>query len=115
MARMSRSGQQSARKSAIERAERFAPFLREALIALPGIGEIFLESGAAAAAAAAFEIDDEELEPRLRRQRHALALAVALGDLSGEMPLEQVTRLLSDFADSAIDDALSAAISDSTP
>ncbi len=57
----------------------------------------------------------ETVEVELRRRRHALALAVALGDLSGELPLEQVTRLLSDFADSAIDDAISAAISERTP
>jgi len=33
-------------------------------------------------------------------------LAVALGDLSGELSLEQVTAALSDFADAAIDDSL---------
>ena len=50
----------------------------------------------------------------LRRQRQALALAVALGDLSGELTLEQVTELLSDFAD-AIDRAVKAAIGERTP
>src|SRR5919112_3097850 len=47
--------------------------------------------------------------------RRALALAVGLGDLAGELPLEQVTRLLSDFADRAIDEAVAAAISERVP
>jgi glutamate-ammonia-ligase adenylyltransferase len=42
-------------------------------------------------------------------------LAVALGDLSGELPLERVTKILSDFADRAIDEALSAAILERVP
>ena len=45
----------------------------------------------------------------LRRQRYALALAVALGDLAGELTLEEVTGLLSAFADRAIDEAVQAA------
>jgi glutamate-ammonia-ligase adenylyltransferase len=40
---------------------------------------------------------------------------VALGDLAGELPLEQVTRLLSDFADRAIDQAIKAAIRERVP
>ena len=42
-------------------------------------------------------------------------MAVALGDLSGEFALEQVTQLLSDFADSAIDQAVRAAIAERVP
>jgi glutamate-ammonia-ligase adenylyltransferase len=44
-----------------------------------------------------------------------LALAVALGDLSGELSLEEVTRLLSDFADKAIDEAVRDAIAERVP
>ena len=51
----------------------------------------------------------------MRRQRLGLALAVALGDLAGELTLEQVTRLLSDFADQAIDEAVAAAIAERVP
>src|SRR5205814_9029216 len=46
---------------------------------------------------------------------HGLALAVALGDLAGELSLEAVTRLLSDFADAAIDRAVAAAIRERVP
>jgi glutamate-ammonia-ligase adenylyltransferase len=44
-----------------------------------------------------------------------LALAIALGDLSGELPLEGVTRLLSDFADRAVDRAVAQAIRERVP
>ena len=57
----------------------------------------------------------EDLESELRRQKLTLALAVALGDLSGELGLEQVTRLLSEFADGAIDRAVAAAIAERVP
>jgi glutamate-ammonia-ligase adenylyltransferase len=40
---------------------------------------------------------------------------VALGDLAGELTLEQVTAALSDFADRAIDEALTTAIQERVP
>jgi len=109
--------QSKARLDAIGRAERFSPFLREALLALPEIAERFRQDGANAAAAAALAPANavEDLEHELRRQRHGLALATALGDLSGELSLEGVTALLSDFADRAIGLALEAAIQERTP
>lgn len=57
----------------------------------------------------------EDVGAELRRRRHGLALAVALGDLAGEMRLEDVTALLSDFADSAIDRALAEAVAERMP
>ena len=83
--------------------------------ARPDVADTFLRDGATAAAALALSNADESPEIRLRRRRHALALAVALGDLAAELSLEQVTRLLSDFADRAIDEAVSAAICERTP
>ncbi|HJR82637.1 MAG TPA: glutamine-synthetase adenylyltransferase, partial [Sphingomicrobium sp.] len=44
-----------------------------------------------------------------------LALAVALGDLCGELSFEKATRALSDFADAAIERALSAALEERVP
>jgi glutamate-ammonia-ligase adenylyltransferase len=105
----------SARQDALDRAERFSPFLRDALQAYPKIGEAFIERGAAVAAQDALAMRADGLEEQLRRQRHGLALAVALGDLAGEMPLEDVTRLLSDFADRAIDEAVKVAIAERVP
>ncbi|HEX3677489.1 MAG TPA: glutamine-synthetase adenylyltransferase, partial [Sphingomicrobium sp.] len=116
---MSRADAQSppdARENAIVRARDHSPFLREALGTREDIVEAFLRSGASAAAELALQTAaDLPIARRLRQRRHALALAVALGDLCGELPLERVTALLSDFADSAIDETVSAAIAERLP
>ncbi|HEU5482453.1 MAG TPA: bifunctional [glutamate--ammonia ligase]-adenylyl-L-tyrosine phosphorylase/[glutamate--ammonia-ligase] adenylyltransferase [Sphingomicrobium sp.] len=103
------------RRDAIARAERHAPFLRDAMAAWPNIVETFTGEGAQAAAAIALQAGAETAGAELRRQRSALALAVALGDLSGELQLEQVTALLSDFADQAIDRAIAVAMAELFP
>jgi [glutamine synthetase] adenylyltransferase / [glutamine synthetase]-adenylyl-L-tyrosine phosphorylase len=110
----SRSSRQS-REDALRRAEDHSPFLRQALQALPAVADAFLSRGAAAAAELALAAEGDDLEAQLRRKRHGLALAVALGDLAGELALEDVTRLLSRFADSAIDRAIEAAIRERVP
>ena len=116
MSRASRALNGRGREEAIERARKHSPFLREALAARSEIGEIFLQSGTAEAVATALASGaDLPLESRLRRRRHGLALAVALGDLSGELPLERVTGFLSDFADQAIDEAVTAALAERVP
>ena len=97
------------------RAERCSPFLRDALRALSPIAETFADAGAGAAVALALEARDEALDVELRQQRLGLALAVALGDLSGEFTLEQVTEHLSAFADRAIHRALEAAVRERVP
>jgi glutamate-ammonia-ligase adenylyltransferase len=68
-----------------------------------------------AAAEHAADVSADDLESQLRQARSRLALAVALGDLAGELPLEQATRLLSDFADRSIDTALRSAILERVP
>jgi glutamate-ammonia-ligase adenylyltransferase len=104
------------REAAIDRAREHSPFLREALAARAEIGEEFLANGAASAAEFAVACaPDAEVERRLRQRRYGLALAVALGDLAGELPLERVTALLSDFADQALDEAVAAAIAERVP
>lgn len=99
-----------ARQAAVDRAQRHAPFLREAALALPGLIELFVDQGSAAALREALAGCDDILGVSLRRQRRALALAVALGDLAGELSLEEVTAALSDFADSSLDQAVTQAI-----
>ncbi|MBA3510926.1 bifunctional [glutamine synthetase] adenylyltransferase/[glutamine synthetase]-adenylyl-L-tyrosine phosphorylase [Sphingomonas sp.] len=99
-----------ARRDAVERARRFSPFLREALEARPELGHCFLEKGSQAAIAAALVESGGPIEVELRRARLGLALTIALGDLSGELELEEVTRSLSQFADRAIGRALTAAV-----
>ena len=112
---MNRQLSKDDRTDALRRAEAHSPFLREALSARPEIGEAFLNQGAEAAAALGASAESDTVDARLRLQRHGLALAVALGDLSGELSLERTTRLLSDFADRAIDEAVSAAIRERVP
>ncbi len=109
------SGAPKARRDAIERAKLHAPFLREAMAARPDIAETFLAEGPSTAAAQALETGGDSVATELRKRRRALALAVALGDLSGELALEQVTALLSDFADGAIDRAIEAAMAELYP
>ncbi|MEO7503879.1 MAG: glutamine-synthetase adenylyltransferase, partial [Sphingomicrobium sp.] len=107
--------QQAKRVSAIERATRFSPFLREAMAALPAIADRFRDAGSEAAIGVALDLSTDDVGSALRRQRHALALAVALGDLAGELPLEAVTAHLSAFADRAIDAAVAASIAERLP
>jgi glutamate-ammonia-ligase adenylyltransferase len=106
---------ETARSEALERARAHAPFLREAIAARPDLAERFLADGAQAAAAQALGSGAQTAEAELRVRRRGLALAAALGDLSGELSLEDVTALLSDFADAAIERAIEAAIADVIP
>ncbi|MEO5774198.1 MAG: bifunctional [glutamine synthetase] adenylyltransferase/[glutamine synthetase]-adenylyl-L-tyrosine phosphorylase [Sphingomicrobium sp.] len=105
----------NSRADAIDRARLHSPFLREAMNARADLLETFDGQGARAAIAAALESTDPDVAVELRRRRQGLALAVALGDLAGELDLEQVTRALSDFADYAIDRAVKAAILERVP
>src|SRR5947208_7306322 len=112
---MTRESSTSDRTIALRRAREHSPFLRDSINTRADIADTFLKLGASAAASIALQASGDDLAGSLRRQRQALALAVALGDLSGEFALEQVTRLLSDFADSAIDQAVHAAIAERAP
>lgn len=102
------------RRGALDRARSCSPFLCEAVEARPELAEIFLEEGSHAAVAAALPAGDGGVEVELRRTRLGLALAIALGDLAGELELEEVTRLLSEFADQAIGRALATAVGERT-
>ncbi|MBV9526847.1 MAG: bifunctional [glutamine synthetase] adenylyltransferase/[glutamine synthetase]-adenylyl-L-tyrosine phosphorylase [Sphingomonas sp.] len=103
------------RHEALTRAQRYSPFLRAAIDAVPGVAAAFLDHGAQAAVEAALAAQAPGVDAELRRRRQGLALGVALGDLAGELSLEQVTRLLSDFADQAIDRAVATAIEERIP
>src|SRR4030095_7832465 len=103
------------RAGALERAEAHAPFLRAAAATFPDIADAFLQEGSEAAVTRALTLDGATVGERLRRRRHGLALATALADLSGERPLEWVTASLSDFADTALDEALRCAMRERVP
>src|SRR6516162_1575796 len=113
--RMSRENSTSVSMGALDRAKAHSPFLRDLIQARADLVEAYLASGARSAADLALAQTDDGIDARLRKQRLGLALAVALGDLSGELSLEEVTRLLSDFADRAIDEAIRDAIAQRVP
>nr|WP_314442928.1 bifunctional [glutamine synthetase] adenylyltransferase/[glutamine synthetase]-adenylyl-L-tyrosine phosphorylase [uncultured Sphingomonas sp.] len=108
---------EAARIDAIERSRTWSPFLRGLIERHPVLVDLFVAEGASAALAIAVAPNREPLPvaASLRHARQRLALATALGDLSGELPLEGVTSALSDFADAAIHAALAQAIAERTP
>jgi len=112
---MSRQRSFTTRGQVLSRARAHSPFLRDTLEARLDIGEAFLESGALEAAKLSLCERCDDLERALRLQRRGLALAVALGDLSGELALDEVTELLSSFADEALDRSVAAAIQERVP
>jgi glutamate-ammonia-ligase adenylyltransferase len=102
--------------AALERGTRHAPYLwrlagREADVAVALAGD---DLAAALRLAEAPEPDDS-IAAALRREKRRLALAIAVGDLAGALPLEDVTARLSAFADRALDRAIAAAIEERTP
>jgi glutamate-ammonia-ligase adenylyltransferase len=93
---------------AIARARAHAPFLSNLL-------ERQGEPDMAAVAEMPVVPADLPVGRALRLTRRCLALHVALGDLAGAFDLTDVTHRLSDFADQALDRAISAAIIERTP
>ena len=106
---------QAHRGAIVERASRHAPFLRDAIAALPDLAESFVTDGAQATIAQALASGSGDVGAALRQRRRALAMAVALGDLAGELSLEEVTTALSRFADDALDLAVATAITERVP
>lgn len=102
---------------AIERARTHSPFLSLAMDRLPELTERLAvgEGEAALALARRAGEDAADAGSALRRERLALALALGIGDLAGAFPLAKVTGELSDFADRAMDLAITDAIHRRTP
>lgn len=103
----------SATAPAISRARDHAPFLANLLEREPAITAAIASGTLPFDAALALE--DGPVARALRLARRRLALVVALGDLAGALDLGAVTGALSDFADSALDRAIRAAIEERTP
>ena len=102
-------------KNATKRAAAHSPFLAEAIARRPDLAEMLAAGALQPALKTALAADDPDLRIRLRRQREGLALCVAIGDLAGGLSLEQVVAHLSDFADRALDAAITAAIRERVP
>ena len=102
---------------ALARARAHSPFLRVQLGRFPGVTEALEEGRVADAitAAHASGADARGTAAALRRERGALAAALAVGDLAAEISLDELMGNLSDFADSAVERALAAAVQERTP
>jgi [glutamine synthetase] adenylyltransferase / [glutamine synthetase]-adenylyl-L-tyrosine phosphorylase len=106
---------QAAIREALTRAQTNSPFLarliatQSDLVTLISSGDF---DGALAAARTGKSLD---IAANLRLQRNAIALVTAIADLSGQWNLAQVTAVLSDFADAALDAAIVAAIKERVP
>ncbi|WP_271299525.1 bifunctional [glutamine synthetase] adenylyltransferase/[glutamine synthetase]-adenylyl-L-tyrosine phosphorylase [Sphingomonas sp. CV7422] len=99
--------------AAIDRARAHAPFLALLLDREPVLAERLAAGMFDLAYTAA--TPDMPIARQLRLDRRALALAIAIGDLAGVYDLTAVTQGLSDFADRALDRAITAAIAERTP
>lgn len=91
-----------------------SPFLTNCLLldgdVLPAVlaqgpQPVLEELGRFVNASAATENDTGRLMLALRQARRRVALTVAVADIMGSLPLEGVTRALSDFADAAVNGA----------
>jgi glutamate-ammonia-ligase adenylyltransferase len=101
---------------ALARMRGHAPFLARAMDRLAPITAM-LEAGEidAALAAARAMGEGDPVARMLRRRRGALALVTAAADLAGAWDLNQVSATLSDFADEALDAAITAAFAERYP
>ena len=108
--------QHDAVDAAVHRAMAYSPFLRRLAERRGEVVQSLHDHGLAAtlADAAAASLDDPDVARALRRERQVVALAVAIADLAGA-PFETVTRALTDFADRALDRAITTAITERTP
>jgi [glutamine synthetase] adenylyltransferase / [glutamine synthetase]-adenylyl-L-tyrosine phosphorylase len=102
---------------ALERARAHSPFLKLELEKRQDVAAALRRGDVALAIEAARECGAGALDEAasLRRERGGLALALAVGDLAGCLPLEQVVGALSDFADAAIERAIAAAAAERRP
>ncbi|MFC4292975.1 bifunctional [glutamine synthetase] adenylyltransferase/[glutamine synthetase]-adenylyl-L-tyrosine phosphorylase [Sphingorhabdus arenilitoris] len=100
---------------ALSRAENNSPFLSGLMKRHPALLEMIAAGDLDGALANALALDGDDIAAMLRRRRQGLALVTAIGDLSGLWDLTKVTAILSDFADSALDMAIAAAIEERVP
>lgn len=96
---------------ALDRARTNSPFLALLIDRHPALLRLIKAGDFDQALAAALAVEvDGSVAATLRRQRQGVALVTAIADLCGAWDLTRVTRILSDFADTALDRAIEAAI-----
>jgi [glutamine synthetase] adenylyltransferase / [glutamine synthetase]-adenylyl-L-tyrosine phosphorylase len=97
---------------ALKRAQANSPFLARLIERQPALVALIEKGDFEAALAAALAITADDVGATLRKRRNGIALVTAIADLSGVWDLTKVTRILSDFADDALDIAIAAAIAE---
>lgn len=102
---------------AIARAQAHSPFLARLISRYPALVDLARDGrfDEAHRAALAHGQDAPTVMAALRRRRGAVALVTALADLAGAWTLDDVTLHLSDFADAAIEQALTATFAELFP
>jgi [glutamine synthetase] adenylyltransferase / [glutamine synthetase]-adenylyl-L-tyrosine phosphorylase len=101
---------------ALSRAERHAPYLRLLMRRYPGVVDD-LSRGLSLVDCRLFETEGDipPVPRRLRIAKGKLALTLAIGDLAGDLDLDEVIAHLSRFADDALDLAIKAAFAAVVP
>ena len=102
--------------AALSRAEANSPFLCQLIERQPDLVELIKSGDFDAALAQSLAIECEnDPAATLRQQRQGVALVTAIADLAGVWDLARITRILSDFADTALDAAIAAAFAERVP
>ncbi|MBK5265465.1 MAG: glutamine-synthetase adenylyltransferase, partial [Alphaproteobacteria bacterium] len=99
---------------ALARAQEFSGFLALLLQRNPSVSALLATGSIELAYEAALACGEgaTDMAQALRQRRNALALVTAVADLSGAWDLGRVMRVLSDFADNALDDAIRTAFAE---
>jgi [glutamine synthetase] adenylyltransferase / [glutamine synthetase]-adenylyl-L-tyrosine phosphorylase len=107
----------SAISHALDRIDAHAPFLKGLHARQAAVVDIVTAGNTASLLtdAAACAVPDADMGQHLRLARQRIAFGVALADLSGALALEDIIRLLSDFADYALDAAIAVAMAETFP
>ena len=100
---------------AITRAQVNSPFLAGLIERNPDLLSLIEAGDFDAALSSALARTSDNVGTALRQQRQGVALVTAIADLAGVWDLTRVTRILSDFADRALDLAIAAAIEERVP
>lgn len=102
--------------TAISNAQTNSPFLAGLIERHPDLVALLKQGDFDAALAVALSTAVEgDAGATLRKQRQGVALVTAIADLMGMWDLTRVTRILSDFADNALDTAITAAFAERVP
>ena len=100
---------------ALSRAQAYSPFLAGLIERNPDLMPCIEAGDFDAALASALARTSDKVGIALRRQRQGVALVTAIADLAGVWDLTRLTRILSDFADHALNQAIAAAIEERMP